>query len=147
VQKIKNFIKTRSKILFISSIISALLFVLIIPEFLHYSDFIHHIIDQTNNGIEITQATVGEVIWSTHATEAFEEFSLIFIFIFVFITLFNLVGYIYNKNEFIFISIGLGIIVTCMSIYVASPTFIVLIALATILNIIGYAEQNNMNKR
>lgn len=146
-QKIKNFIKTRSKILFISSIISALLFILIIPEFLHYSDFIHHIIDNANNGVEITQATVGEVIWATHATEAFEEFSLIFSCIFVFITLFNLVGYIYNKNEFIFISIGLGVIVTSMSIYVASPIFIILIALATILNIIGYAEQNSLNKR
>ena len=99
-----------------------------------------------NIQLNITEATIGEVIWSTHATEAFQEFSLIFSCIFVFITLFNLVGYIYNKNEFIFISIGLSVIVMCMSIYVSKPIFIILILLATILNILGYIEQNNMNK-
>ncbi len=96
--------------------------------------------------MEITEATVGDVIWSTHATEAFQEFSLIFSCIFSFISLFNLVGYIYKKNEFIFISIGLGIIVTCMSIYVADPIFIVLIACSTILNILGYIEQYRLDK-
>lgn len=145
-QKIKNFIKTRSKILFISFIISAILFVLILPEFLYYSDFIDKIVDPNAINAEITDATLGEIIWSTHATEAVQEFNLIFCCIFVFITLFNLVGYIYNKNEFIFISIGLSVIVTCMSIYVSKPIFIVLILLATILNILGYIEQNNMNK-
>lgn len=142
--KVKNFIKTRSKILFISSIISAILFILILPEFLKYSDFVNHFTDSVT--LNTTEATIGEVIWSTHATEAFQEFSLIFSCIFVFITLFNLVGYIYNKNEFIFISIGLSIVVACMSIYVAAPIFIVLIVLATILNIIGYIEQENLKR-
>jgi len=146
VQKIKNFIKTRSKLLFVSFIVSAILFVLILPEFLHYSDFIGKILDQSAISTEITDATLGEIIWSTHAKEAVQEFNLIFSCIFVFITLFNLVGYIYNKNEFIFISIGLGVIVTCMSIYVSKPIFIVLILLATILNLLGYIEQNNLNK-
>ena len=146
-QKVKNFINTRSKLLFISFIISAVLFILMLPEFLYYSDFISGIIGANNIQTELTNATLGEVIWSTHATEAFQEFNLIFSCIFVFITLFNLVGYIYNKNEFIFISIGLSLIVTCMSIYVAKSTFIILILLATILNILGYIEQNSMNKR
>ena len=146
-KKIQNFIKTRSKILFFSSIISIILFVLIIPEFLHYSDFVNSIINDNNIKVEITQATMGEVIWNTHATEAFEEFSLIFCCIFVFISLFNLVGYIYNKSEFIFICIGLGVVVTCMSIYVASPIYIFLVLLSTILNLIGYFEQNSINKR
>ena len=143
--KIENFIKTRSKLLFISFIISLVLFTLILPEFLHYSDFVNHLIESEGIQMEITEATVGEVIWSTHATEAFEEFSLIFSCIFVFISLFNLVGYIYKKNEFIFISIGLGIIVTCMSIYVADPIFIVLIVCSTILNILGYIEQYRLD--
>lgn len=145
--KIKNFIKCRSKLLFISFIVSLVLFLLIIPEFLHYSDFIKNFMDPNHTQIEITDATIGELIWNTHATEAFEEFTLIFSSIFVFITLFNLVGYIHKKNEFIFISIGLGIIVTCMSIYVADLVFIVLIALATILNILGYIEQYLINEK
>ena len=144
--KIQNFIKTRSKILFVSFIISAILFVLIIPEFLYYSDFIKGITNSNTIAAEITDATVGEIIWATHATEAFQEFSLIFSCIFVFISLFNLVGYIYKKNEFIFISIGLGIIVTCMSVYVAAPIFVALIALSTILNIFGYVEQYRLDK-
>ena len=144
--KIQNFIKTRSKILFISFIISSIIFILMIPEFLYYSDFIKGITNSNTIAVDVTDATLGEIIWSTHATEAFQEFSLIFSCIFVFISLFNLVGYIYKKNEFIFISIGLGIIVTCMSIYVASPIFIVLIALATILNIVGYIEQYKLDK-
>ena len=143
-EKFKYFIKTRSKILFISSIISAILFILILPEFLKYSDFINHFTDTVS--LNTNDSTIGEVIWSTHATEAFQEFSLIFSCIFVFITLFNLVGYIYKKNEFIFISIGLSVVVTCMSIYVAAPIFIVLIALATILNIIGYIEQEHLKR-
>ena len=145
--KIKNFIKCRSKLLFISFIISLVLFLLIIPEFLHYSDFVKHLMDPNYTQIEITDATIGELIWNTHATEAFEEFTLIFSSIFVFITLFNLVGYIYKKNEFIFISIGLGIIVTCMSVYVADLVFIILIALATILNVLGYIEQYLINEK
>ena len=144
-KKIQNFIKTRSKILFISFIISAILFILIIPEFLYYSDFIKGITNSNTISAEITDATVGEIIWAAHATEAFQEFSLIFSCIFVFISLFNLVGYIYKKNEFIFISIGLGIIVTCMSVYVAAPIFVILIALSTILNIFGYVEQYKLN--
>ena len=119
--KVKDFIKTRSKILFVSSIISAILFVLILPEFLKYSDFIHHFTDTVT--LNTNDQTIGEIIWSTHSNEAFQEFSLIFSCIFVFITLFNLVGYIYKKNEFIFISIGLSVVVTCMSIYVTNPIF------------------------
>ena len=145
--KIKNFIKCRSKLLFISFIISLILFLLIIPEFLKYSDFVKHIMDPNYSQIEITDATIGELIWSTHATEAFQEFNLIFSSIFVFITLFNLVGYIYNKNEFIFISVGLGIIITCMSVYVADLVFVILIGLATILNILGYIEQYLINEK
>lgn len=145
--KIKNFIKCRSKLLFVSFIISLILFLLIIPEFLKYSDFVKHIMDPNYLQVEISDATLGELIWSTHATEAFQEFNLIFSSIFVFITLFNLVGYIYNKNEFIFISIGLGIIITCMSVYVADLAFVILIALATILNILGYIEQYLINEK
>lgn len=142
--KVKDFIKTRSKILFVSSIISAILFVLILPEFLKYSDFIHHFTDTVT--LNTNDQTIGEIIWSTHSNEAFQEFSLIFSCIFVFITLFNLVGYIYKKNEFIFISIGLSVVVTCMSIYVTNPIFIILITLATILNIIGYIEQEHLKR-
>lgn len=145
--RIKNFIKCRSKLLFISFIISLILFLLIIPEFLHYSDFIKNIMDPNYPRLEITDATLGQIIWDTHATEAFQEFNLIFSSIFVFITLFNLVGYIYNKNEFIFISVGLGVIVTCMSVYVAELVFVILIALATVLNILGYIEQYLMNEK
>ena len=143
--KIKDFIRNRSKILFISSLISAVLFVLILPEFLKYSDFVNHFTDSIS--LNTNDSTIGEVIWATHANEAFQEFSLIFSCIFVFITLFNLVGYLYKKSEFIFISIGLSVVVTCMSIYVASPIFIILIALATILNIIGYIEQEKLTKK
>lgn len=144
--KMKNFIKTRSKILFISFIISVILFILIIPKFLRYSDFIKLITNSNTVALNVTDATIGEIIWSTHATEAFQEFNLIFSCIFVFISLFNLAGYIYKKNEFIFISIGLGIIVTCMSVYVAAPIFVVLIALSTILNLFGYIEQYKLDK-
>lgn len=133
--------------MFISFIISLILFLLIIPEFLHYSDFIKNIMDPNYPRLEITDATLGQIIWDTHATEAFQEFNLIFSSIFVFITLFNLVGYIYNKNEFIFISVGLGVIVTCMSVYVAELVFVILIALATVLNILGYIEQYLMNEK
>jgi len=142
--KVKDFIKTRSKILFFSSIISAILFVLILPEFLKYSDFIHHFSDSVT--LNTNDQTIGEIIWSTHSSEAFQEFNLMFSCIFVFITLFNIVGYIYKKNEFIFISIGLSIVVTCMSIYVTNPIFIILIALATALNVIGYIEQEHLKR-
>lgn len=141
----KNFIENRSIILFISSLISILLFILILPEFLHYSDYVKQHIDPASLDTSVIEETLGEIIWSTHAVEAFEQFSLISSSILVFILLFNLVGYIFKKNEFIFISIGLSIIMTCMSIYLLNITFIICIALATILNILGYIEQYKLS--
>lgn len=141
----KNFIENRSRILFISSLISILLFILILPEFLHYSDYVKQHIDPASLDTSVIEETLGEIIWSTHAVEAFEQFTLISSSILVFILLFNLVGYIFKKNEFIFISIGLSIIMTCMSIYLLNITFIICIALATILNILGYIEQYKLS--
>lgn len=146
-KKFKNFIENRSRILFISSLISVLLFILILPEFLHYSDYIKNIIEPANIDASIAESTIGEVIWSTHAVEAFEEFSLISSCILVFILLFNLAGYMFKKNEFIFISIGLSIIMTCMSIYLSNIIFIISISLATILNVLGYIEQQQLAKK
>ena len=40
-----------------------------------------------DNIIRGSDATIGEIIWAAHATEAFQEFSLIFSCIFVFISL------------------------------------------------------------
>lgn len=144
--KFKNFIENRSRILFVSSLISILIFILILPEFLHYSDYIKHIIASNTIDTNITEATLGEVIWATHSVEAFEEFSIVSSSIFVFISLFNLAGYIFKKHEFIFISIGLSIVTTCMSIYITKPLFIISIMFATILNILGCIEQYNITK-
>ena len=143
---IKNFIKKRSKILFFSSIISVILFILLIPEFLSYSEFVKAFVKSSQHTINVTNETLGEVIWSTHSNEIFHEFNIIFSCLYVFVALFNVVGYIYRKTEFIFISIGLGVVITCMSIYVSNTVFVVLIALCTILNIMGYIEQNILEK-
>ena len=145
--KIKDFIKKRSKILFISSIISVILFILLIPEFLSYSEFVKVFVKSSQTAIDVTNSTLGEVIWETHSNEIFHEFSIIFSCLYVVVSLFNIVGYIYKKTEFIFISVGLGVVVTCMSIYVSNIIFVVLIALCTILNIMGYTEQNILEKR
>ena len=145
-KKINDFIEQRSRVLFVSFLISILLFILILPEFLHYSDYIRDITTNNNINTSISEATIGELIWTKHATEAFEEFSLISSSVFVFILLFNLAGYIFRKNEFIFISIGLSIMITCMSIYLLNTVFIISIILATILNIIGYIDQINLDK-
>lgn len=144
---IKDFIKKRSKILFFSSIISVILFILLIPEFLNYSEFVKIFVKSSQNTINVTNETLGEVIWSTHSNEMFHEFSIIFSCLYVFVSLFNIVGYIYRKTEFIFISVGLGVVVTCMSIYVSNMIFVILIALCTILNIMGYVEQNILEKK
>lgn len=144
---IKDFIKKRSKILFFSSIISVILFILLIPEFLNYSEFVKVFVKSSQTAIDVTNSTLGEVIWETHSNEIFHEFSIIFSCLYVFVSLFNIVGYIYKKTEFIFISVGLGVVVTCMSIYVSNIIFVVLIALCTILNIMGYTEQNILEKR
>ena len=143
--KIKNFIGQRSKLLFISFILSLILFILIIPEFIHYSEFINKIINPSD--INLAETTLAEFISASHAAEAIEEFNLIFSCIFVFILLFNLVGYVYKKTEFIFISIGLSVIVTCISVYVTNTIFLALIGTATALNIVGYLEQNKINKK
>ena len=146
-KKIKDFINQRSKILLISSITSFVLFSILMPEFVYYSNFIKHVSSHDYISLEMATESIGELIWSTHSTEAIQEFNLMFSCIFVFIALFNMVGYVYKKNEFIFISIGLSIVVTCMSIYVTSKFYILLILLATILNAIGYVEQNRIIKK
>lgn len=145
-KKFKSFIESRSKILLVSALVSILLFILALPEFLRYSDYIQHIIEPSNLDASIAEATIGEVIWATHAAQALKEFSLISSAILVFVLLFNVTGYIFQKYEFIFISIGLSVMLTCMSIYVSSVVFIISLIFATILNVLGYIEQCSLKK-
>jgi len=141
--KLKQFIKKRSKILLASCILSLILFILICPQLVNYSNYI-------NNGMKFDLKSMNSLefddtmVKSTFVGMNIYEFNIITSSLLIFITLYNIVGYLYKKNEFILISVGLSVALACMSLYIED--FMGITILFAILNIMGYIEQMKIQR-
>ena len=136
----KNFLKERSKILFAVAVLNAILFLIFIPELLEYSKYMANY----SSNIEF-QRIIPTMIIYVIGGHAFIQFNFIIILIILFAALANVVGFIYKREEFNFISIGLYLMISCMSLYVFKPFGILLLILLFTLSIIGYMDQYNIN--
>ena len=134
-ESIKKFIKERSKILLASCVLSLILFILICPQLVNYSEYI-------NNGMRIDLKSMNTMEFdSTELTTQLVgrniyEFNIMISCLLIFITLYNVVGYLYRKNEFILISVGLSVTLACTSLYI--DDFMGITILFAILNTMGY---------
>ena len=138
----KKFLESRSKILFATAIINAVLFLILIPELLEYSKYISNIACPNPEFGRILPTMIFYVIGG----HAFVQFNFTIILILLFAALFNVVGFVYKKEEFNFMAMGLYLMISCMSIYVFHMWGTLLLILLFALSAIGYVDQYTMNK-
>lgn len=145
----KKFLKNRSKILFVVAILSLLLFVLSLPELINYSEYMSYmgmvdeevydkILDNTNLLNIMNTSISGGLLYVFN--------SMAFVLMMV-ASLTSIVGFLFKKLESIFISIGLYVMIICMSIYMFDPVGIIILIILLILNILGYMEQYKINNK
>lgn len=127
--KVKKFLNSRSKLSLLVFLMSIVLSILLILEITNYSDYIRLIAENNYEGEAILQMNV------------FAEFNIFICSLFIFICLFNIVGYIYNNSEFMFISTGLYIVLFCLGMYVFELSGVIFVACLFMLNLLGYIDQ------
>ena len=142
----EKFLNGRSKILFATAIINAIVFLLFIPELVEYSKYMSNISMLNPEFIRVIPTMIFYVIGG----HAFIQFNFTIILILLFAALANVVGFVYKKEEFNFMAMGLYLMISCMSLYVFHPFGILLLVLLFLLTCIGYVDQyaikNDLNK-
>lgn len=142
----KIFLSERSKILFATAIVNAVIFLLFIPELVEYSKYMSNLSVLNPEYIKVIPTMIFYVIGG----HAFIQFNFTIILILLFAALANVVGFIYKKEEFNFMALGLYLMISCMSLYVFHPFGILLLVLLFLLTCIGYVDQytikNDLNK-
>ena len=133
-EKIKKFINARSKLSLLVFLVSIIVGILLVFEGTSYSEYIRLIADGTYQSDAIIQLNI------------VTEFNIFVYAIFIFICLFNIVGYIYNNSEFMFISTGLYIVLYCLGIYMFDVTGMLFMACLLIINLLGYMDQVKLAK-
>lgn len=139
----EKFLNERSKILFAAAIVNAVIFLLFIPELLEYSRYVSDLSCLNPEFSRIIPTMIFYVIGG----HAFVQFNFFVILIMMFAALFNIVGFIYKKEEFNFMAIGLYLILTCVSAYVFHIFGVILLMLLFLLSIIGYVDQYSINRK
>lgn len=139
----KKFLDSRSKILFATAIINAVLFLLFIPELLEYSKYISNVACPNPEFIRIIPTMIFYVIGG----HAFVQFNFTIILILLFAALFNVVGFIYKREEFNFIAMGLYLMISCMAMYIFHIFGVLLLVLLFSLSLIGYLDQYIINNK
>ena len=138
----KDFLKSRSKILFAVAILNVVVFLLFIPELLEYSKYVSNLSCLNPEFNKVIPTMIFYVIGG----HSFIQFNFLLIIIMMFAALANIAGFIYKKEEFNFIAIGLYLIIGCISAYVFHICGVMLLMLLFILSIIGYVDQYTINK-
>ena len=138
----KIFLEKRSKILFAVAILNAVLFLLFIPELLEYSKYISDLSCPNPQFERIIPTMIFYVIGG----HSFVQFNFTIVLILLFAALFNIVGFIYKREELNFMAMGLYLMISCMSMYVFHACGTLLLILLFTLSAIGYVDQYMINK-
>ena len=142
----KSFLKRRSKILLIAVIFSILLFIFLIPNLTNYSNNAATIINGDINQLKQNADILDNFTMMLGINSVYiEHFNYLSTILLMIISLFNLVGYLYNKTEFIFLSLGLSIVQFFSSIYIWDIGGQILLGVLFILTLIGYIFQCKKN--
>ena len=142
-ENVKKFINNRSKIGLIVFLVSILLGILLIEEFLDVSECIKFMSDSSYNKFidgTYTNVEILKVVFS----KDLQYVSLLVYSLLIFVLLFNMVGYVYKKSEFMFISTGLSIFLLCFGFYAFSISGIIFCGCLLLLNLIGFLDQTSV---
>lgn len=139
-KKVKNFLNKRSKLSLLVFLISIIVGILLIFEFTNYSKNISFI-DLGTPDTELVNSYDNAMILQIEGAFKLLNFNILYCSILVFICLFNIVGYLYNKSEFMFISTGLYVFSFCLGLYVFDIPGVIFIACLFLLNVLGYVDQ------
>ena len=139
-KKMKKFLDERSKLALLVFLVSSIVGVLLIFEFTNYSEYINFI-DLPSVDTELVNSYDNAMILQIEGTFKLLNFNILFSSILVFVCLFNIVGYLYNKSEFMFISTGLYVVLFCLGLYVFDIPGVIFIACLFLLNVLGYIDQ------
>lgn len=147
----KKFIKERSKILLVATIISIILFVLCIPELINYSKSVNEEV-MLYNEFMVEKANIEADAMAIALTTGDFLTVMLFYNLMMFGTLmvasaFNIVGYVYKKLEFQLMSIVFFTINLFTNLYLMDIGGILIFSLLIILNIFGYVGQYRIQKR
>lgn len=139
-KKIKNFLNKRSKLALLVFLVSIVIGILLIIELTNYSKNISFI-DLGTTDTELANSYDNATILQVSGSLELLNFNILYCSILVFICLFNIVGYLYNKSEFMFISTGLYVFSFCLGLYVFDIPGVIFIACLFLLNVLGYVDQ------
>lgn len=145
----KRFIKERSKILLIATILSLILFVLCIPELINYSKSINEeqlLFNQYMLGTSSANIDTMALVSADFLTITL-FYNLIMFGLLMVASAFNIVGYVYKKLEFQLISIVFFTINLFTNLYLMDIGGILVFSLLIILNIFGYVGQYKIQKK
>ena len=147
----KKFIKERSKILLVATIISIILFVLCIPELINYSKSVNEEV-MLYNEFMVEKANIEADAMAIALRTGDFLTVMLFYNLMMFGTLmvasaFNIVGYVYKKLEFQLMSIVFFTINLFTNLYLMDIGGILIFSLLIILNIFGYVGQYRIQKR
>lgn len=147
----KKFIKERSKILLVATIISIILFVLCIPELINYSKSVNEEV-MLYNEFMVEKANIEADAMAIALRTGDFLTVMLFYNLMMFGTLmvasaFNIVGYVYKKLEFQLMSIIFFTINLFANLYLMDIGGILIFSLLIILIIFGYVGQYRIQKR
>lgn len=126
-KKMKKFLDERSKLALLVFLVSIAIGILLIIELTNYSYYVHLI--STADSMGVFQPYI------------INEFNVLVCSLLIFVCLFNLVGYLYKKSEFMFISTGIYVVLFFMGLYVFDIPGVIFIACLFLLNVLGYIDQ------
>lgn len=146
-EKVKKFLDKRSKISLLVFLISMVVGILLIFEFVNFSEYIHLISDVSQIDSNYVNTYDNAAILTILSADVSIIVHIITCSIFVFICLVNIVGYVYNSSEFMLISTGLYIILFCAGLYIFEVSGVIFVACLFLLNLLGYIDQIKLTNK
>ena len=138
----KKFISERNKILFASAIISIIFMILSYILVIKDMGYLRLFFPTVQMGRIESEA----VLLSCHATMYLSFYSIISNILLLFMSLFNLAGYVAKRQEFNFISIGIGLFTSLILLFYIAPLANVLLLLNVLLTILGIIDSMSKEK-
>lgn len=144
----KKFIKERSKLMLVTCIISVIIVILTIPEFINESNWIKTFIETFNEiSPNLTEKEIHLALSSSDMVNLTSIHMIILNCIFFIAAVLNIASYVYKKLEFQFLSIAFMILLILVNITMFDIGGILFFLLIIVLNILGYMSQHKINKK
>lgn len=144
----KKFLKERSKLMLVTCIISVIIVILTIPEFVNESNWIKTFVETFNEiSPNLTEQEIHLALSSSDMINLTSIHMIILTCISFISAILNVASYIYKKLEFQFLSISFLILLILVNCTMFDIGGILFFSLLIILNILAYISQYKINKK